>query len=147
MAEEKENITPQSAPVSAEEQLSERIRQLKESVSDEDAPITGSRTLRNILGGDVLWMFMRQQVWLFALIVLFTILYVAFRYQGQRDFITIDRLQKELLDAKYKALDSSSKLTEQSRESRVMDQLKNNKDSVLHVPDQPPYIINIEEHE
>jgi hypothetical protein len=54
-------------------------------------------------------------------------------------------LEKELLDAKYKALSSSSTLTEKCRESHVLDALKQNKDSLLHVADQPPYIINVAE--
>jgi hypothetical protein len=78
-------------------------------------------------------------------IVIFAIIYVAFRYQCQQDLITIDKMEKELLDAKYKALSSSSTLTEMCRESHVLDALKQNKDSLLHISDQPPYIINIPE--
>jgi hypothetical protein len=59
--------------------------------------------------------------------------------------IAIDKMEEELLDAKYKALSSSSTLTEKCRESHVLDALKNNKDSLLHIADQPPYIIKIEE--
>ena len=63
----------------------------------------------------------------------------------QKDLIEIDQLQKELQDAKYKALSSSSQITEKSRESNVLEMLKNNKDSVLHIATQPPYIINVPE--
>jgi hypothetical protein len=59
--------------------------------------------------------------------------------------LTIDKLEKELLDAKYKALSSFSTLTEKCRESHVLDALKQNKDSLLHIADQPPYIINVAE--
>ena len=59
--------------------------------------------------------------------------------------LTIDRLENDLKDAKYKALSSSSTLTEKCRESHVLDVLKQNKDSLLHQADQPPYIIQIEE--
>jgi hypothetical protein len=55
----------------------------------------------------------------------------------------IDKLQKELKDAKYKALSSSSQLTERSRESKVLEILQNNKDSVLKIANQPPYIIDV----
>ena len=57
----------------------------------------------------------------------------------------IDKLEKEVLDAKYKALSCSSTLTEKCRESKVLEALKQNKDSLLHVADQPPYIINVPE--
>ena len=79
------------------------------------------------------------------LIVIFSIIYVAFRYQCQQDMIAIDKMEKELLDAKYKALSSSSTLTEKCRESHVLEALKANKDSMLHISDQPPYIIYIPE--
>jgi hypothetical protein len=102
--------------------------------------------LRTILGGDFLTAEMvRKQIWLVVLMVFFTIIYVASRYQCQQDLIAIDKLEKELLDAKYKALSSSSTLTEMCRESHVLDALKQNNDSLLHISDQPPYIINIPE--
>ena len=128
------------------EQAKETIRKIKETVKEEDPKLSSSLTLRTILGGDFLTAEMvRHQIWLIVLIVLFAIVYVAFRYQCQQDMIAIDKMEKELLDAKYKALSSSSTLTEKCRESHVLDALRNNKDSVLHIADQPPYIINIPE--
>ncbi|MBO7129408.1 MAG: hypothetical protein J6W05_06520 [Prevotella sp.] len=128
------------------EQAKETIRKIKETVKEEDPKLSSSLTLRTILGGDFLTAEMvRHQIWLIVLVVLFAIIYVAFRYQCQQDMIAIDKMEKELLDAKYKALSSSSTLTEKCRESHVLDALRNNKDSVLHVADQPPYIINVEE--
>ena len=60
-------------------------------------------------------------------------------------FNQIDKLEKELEDAKYKALSSSSALTERCRESHILEMLRANKDSLLHPSEQPPYIINIPE--
>ncbi len=77
--------------------------------------------------------------------MVFTIVYVAFRYQCQQDMIAIDKLENELKDAKYKALSSSSTLTERCRESHVLELLKNRNDSLLRPSDQPPYIINVPE--
>lgn len=65
----------------------------------------------------------------------------------KKSLIEIDRLKKELQDAKYKALSSSSQITEKSRESKVLEELRANKDSLLHMSTQPPYIINIPENE
>ena len=130
----------------AKEKLKETIQKIKESASEEDPGPSSQVSLRTILGGDLLTTeIVRSQIWLFVLIVGFAIIYVAFRYQCQQDMIAIDKMEKELLDAKYKALSSSSTLTEKCRESHVMDALRNNKDSVLHVAGQPPYIINIPE--
>jgi GTP-binding protein HflX len=58
-------------------------------------------------------------------------------------FNKIDKLENELKDAKYKALSSSSSLTERCRESQVLRTLRENHDSLLHISTQPPYIINI----
>ena len=128
------------------DQTKDTSRKIKDTVKEEDPKLSSSLTLRTILGGDFLTAEMvRHQIWLIMLIVLFAIVYVAFRYQCQQDMIAIDKMEKELLDAKYKALSSSSTLTEKCRESHVLDALRNNKDSVLHVADQPPYIINIPE--
>ena len=128
------------------EQTKETIRKIKETVKEEDPKLSSTLTLRTILGGDFLTAEMvRHQIWLIMLIVLFAIVYVAFRYQCQQDMIAIDKMEKELLDAKYKALSSKSTLTEKCRESHVLDALKSNKDSLLHVSDQPPYIINVPE--
>ena len=56
-------------------------------------------------------------------------------------------MERELKDVRYRALTTSSLLTERCRESRVLDLLKNNKDSLLHIADQPPYIITVEDNE
>lgn len=128
------------------EQAKKAIQLIKEKASEEDPKLTPALTLRTILGGDFLTADMvRRQIWLFVLMVVFCIAYVAVRYQCQQDLLTIDKLENELMDAKYKALTSSSTLTEKCRESHVLDALKQNKDSLLHIADQPPYIINIPE--
>ena len=128
------------------EQTKDTIQKIKETVKEEDPKLSSTLTLRTILGGDFLTAEMvRRQIWLIMLIVLFAIVYVAFRYQCQQDMIAIDKLEKEVLDAKYRALSCSSTLTEKCRESHVLEALKQNKDSLLHVADQPPYIIYIEE--
>ncbi len=128
------------------EQTKKTIQKIKEQAKEEDPKLTPALTLRTILGGDFLTADMvRRQIWLFLLMVVFTIVYVAFRYQCQQDMIAIDKLEKELLDAKYKALSSSSTLTEKCRESHVLEALKENRDSLLHIADQPPFIINVPE--
>ncbi len=129
---------------SKEQKALSRLKEIKASVSEDDSTPVGTLTLRKILGGDILSTdMMRRNIWLFVLVVFFAVVYVAFRYQCQQDMIQIDRMERELKDAKYKALSSSSTLTERSRESQVLRVLQQNHDSLLHVSDQPPYIINI----
>ena len=130
----------------SDEVLQETLKIIKETASEEDPKPSQQLTLRTILGGDMLTTQMvRSQIWLFVLIVFFSIVYVAFRYQCQQDLLTIDRLEGELKDAKFKALSSSSTLTEKCRESHVLDLLKQSNDSLLHQADQPPYIIEVPE--
>ena len=128
-----------------EESFKEAIA--KQAIEDE-APLSSSFTLRKILGGDILTaQVIRRQIWLIVLVVFFIIIYISNRYSIQQDMIEIDQLQEELQNAKYKALSSSSQITERSRESNVLKMLQNNKDSVLHIATQPPYIINVPENE
>ena len=143
--------TPKQETPKEEPQLQEAPQaSLKEVIAkqaiEEEASGSSSFTLRKILGGDILTaQLIRRQIWLVILIVFFVIIYISNRYNIQNDIIELDKLQKELQDTKYKALSTSSQITEKSRESNVLDMLKNNKDSVLHIATQPPYIINIPE--
>lgn len=124
----------------------ETLKEIGKNVSEDDTMPTGTVTLRKVLGGDILSTeLVRRQVWLFLLIVVFIVVSVAFRYQCQQDMIQIDKLEKDLKDARYKALESASTLTEKCRESHVLNILRANQDSTLHTSDQPPFIINTEE--
>lgn len=117
----------------------------KQAIEEEESG-SASFTLRKILGGDILTaQIIRKQIWLFMLIVVFIIIYISNRYSIQKDLIELDQLQKELQDTKYKALSTSSQITEKSRESNVLNMLKHSKDSTLHIATQPPYIINVPE--
>ena len=137
---------PADAASSGDHDLKETLKKIKESASEEDPKPSSQLNLRTILGGDLLTSEMvRSQIWLFVLIVAFSIVYVAFRYQCQQDMLTIDKMEQQLKDAKFRALSSSSRLTEKCRESHVLEILKQNKDSLLHQADQPPYIIEVPE--
>ena len=130
----------------AQETIKETLEKIKQTASEEDPNPSGKLNLRTILGGDLLTTQMvRSQIWLFIMIVAFSLVYVAFRYQCQQDMIKIDKLEERLRDAKFKALSASSTLTAKSRESHVLEILKQNKDSLLHQADQPPYIIEVPE--
>lgn len=115
-----------------------------ENTREDDNLLTANLTLRKILGGDILnAQFVRRQIWLFVLIAGFMLLYVSNRYSCQKELLQIDQLTEELKDAKYRALSSNSLVTEKCRESHILEMLKNNADSTLHIPNQPPYIINV----
>ena len=138
--------TPKEEPQQQEAPQASLKEVLAKQAIEEEASGSSSFTLRKILGGDILTaQIIRRQIWLVILIVFFVIIYISNRYNIQNDIIELDKLQKELQDTKYKALSTSSQITEKSRESNVLDMLKNNKDSVLHIATQPPYLINIPE--
>ncbi|WP_240048125.1 MULTISPECIES: FtsL-like putative cell division protein [Prevotella] len=138
----------------AEEKERERIEQERETLKaaiaeqarEDEQPASANFTLKKILGGDILYAhLLRNNIWLIILMVAFIIVYISNRYSVQKDLIEIDRLTLELEDAKYRALSSSSQLTERTRESHVLEILKTNKDSVLKMSSRPPFIINVPE--
>ena len=105
------------APTKEEPSLKEVIQ---EQAREDEETLTSSITLRKILGGDFLTASMlRRQIGIILIIVAFVIVYISNRYSCQQNLLEIDKLNKELLDAKYKALSSSSMLTEKCRESKV----------------------------
>lgn len=121
---------------------------IRQQAIEDELPLTKNVTLGKILGGEMLnTQFLRQQIWVIVLITLFIIVYISNRYKCQQNLIKIDNLQSELEEAKYRALSSSSDLTQQTRESKVLERLHNDKDSTLHIPTQPPYIITIPNQE
>ena len=119
---------------------------IAEQAREDEQPQSSNFTLRKILGGDILSAhILRNNIWLIIVIVGFIIVYISNRYSVQKYLLEIDKLNTELEDAKYRALSSSSQLTEKSRESHILELLKNRTDSVLKMSDRPPYIINVPE--
>ena len=138
---EKDNINVEENQNSVVSELKEAI---KEQAIEEEKPQSSNFTLRKILGGDFLSSEMlKKQIWVIILIAMFTLVYVSNRYSCQKDLLRINELNIKFEDAKYKALASSSQLTELCRESNVLNMLKNNNDSTLHIATQPPLIIEI----
>ena len=141
---------PQDTPTDEESEEKAEFHTFKEVLNEQaredEEPMSNNFTLRKILGGDILSAkMMRSQIWLIIIIVLFVIVYISNRYSVQKNLLEIDNLNKELQDVKYKALSSSSQLTEKSRESHVLELLKQNNDSTLKMPEQPPFIIEVKE--
>ena len=117
---------------------------IRETATEDELPLSKNITLRKILGGDILnTTVIRKQIWVIVIVVIFIIVYISNRYKCQQNMIKIDRLTRELKDAKYRALSSSSELTQQTRESKVLEKLRGDKDSILHISKQPPYIIYV----
>lgn len=121
-------------------------RIVQEIAREDERPMSSNFTLKKILGGEFLKAkIIKQYKWLIVIIVGFVIVYVSNRYSCDQKRIKISKLNKELEDAKFRAMTTTSELTKISRESNVLQMLQNCKDSVLHIPNQPPYIINVPE--
>lgn len=130
------------------EEETESDKKLRKAIADQaredERPHSSNFTLAKILGGDILTaQTLRNNIGLMLLIVGFIVVYITNRYKVQKDLLEIDKLNTELEDAKYKALSISSTLTEKSRESHVLESLKNGPDSALRQSDRPPYIIEV----
>ncbi len=130
-----------------EQQLQETLKKIQETAQDSDTRPGQQLTPKSVLGGDFLTAgFMWSQVGVILLVVVFTLVYIGFRYQCQQDMVAIRKLEIQLKDAKNKALAASSTLTERCRESHVLEMLRQNNDSLLHIADQPPYVIQVPEN-
>lgn len=145
-----EAVTPLTEEEEKEKEEKEEVQKIKaaieEQAREDEQPQSSNFTLRKILGGDILSArLLRNNIWLIITIVFFTIVYISNRYSVQKYLIDIDKLRNELDDAKYRALSSSSQLTEKTRESHILEILKTRKDSVLKMSDRPPYIIDVPE--
>lgn len=123
------------------------LQKMKNRANEADeAPSSGLR-LRDIVGGDYLWMIARNQIWLIVLIVVITTAYIAVRYQCQQDAIDISVLEKQLNDARFKALSSSSNLTKASRSTNIQEGLREKGDTTIRVSQHPAFIVEVPEKE
>ena len=145
-----DELTPSAEQAEKKEEKPQQstAEAMKNQAREDESSQSVNFSLYKILGGD--WLttdFLRRQILLILLIAAICMVYINNRYRCQKDMLEIDQLNTDLVDAKYKALSSSSELTEMCRESNVLKELQNNKDSVLRIPKQPPYIIPVpQEH-
>lgn len=136
----------QTPPINIE---NEAIQQIDSDQKENPQKGTSSGlSLKSILGGDFLTSdFLRRQIPLLVLVVIFTIIYISNRYSSQQELIEIDNLKKQLIDIKYDALTLSSELTEKTRQSRIedfvaqQDSLKAEEGPIIGTATNPPYKI------
>lgn len=120
------------------------LKSLRELTSERDAP-RRRITLHSILGGDILqgeWV--RRNVGLIVLLVVFALVYVGNGYVSQQEVIEIDRLRRQVDSARNIALIRSSEFMESSRQSYIEEALKARGDSTLEISTVPPYVIKID---
>ncbi len=119
---------------------------IRKTAVEEEHPNSSQFTLRKILGGDILnAKQVKAQVGVILLITVFMLVYISNRYRCQSAQIEIAQLEQELQDIQKKSLSMSSELTELTRETNVLQKLKENKDTTLKALEQPPFYIEVEE--
>lgn len=142
-----EEVTSQSEepkPVSSvlgNKTIEDVIQREAKEEQDTSSPFSISKTL----GGVIIARAVQRQIGLVLLVCVFLIIYISNRYICQKKLVEIDKLETKLVDARFKATVCTSQLTEKSRESNVMGLLYNYGDSTLAIPQDPPYLIRVEE--
>ena len=82
---------------------------VKERATEGDSKPNAATNLRSIINGDMLnAKVVRNQIGVFFLITFFVFIYISNRYACQRNLVKINKLTKELTDAKFRALSPAS---------------------------------------
>lgn len=136
-----DSASSSAAGVLGQKTIEDVIQHEAKEEQDTSSPFSISKTL----GGVIIAKAVQRQMGLVLLISAFLIIYISNRYVCQKKMVEIDRLEKRLVEARYKATVCTSNLTEKSRESNIMGLLYNYGDSTLAIPQDPPYLIRIEE--
>lgn len=85
----------------------------------------GGNVLKSILNGNWLtWDMISRQRILILLIAILVIGYIDNRYRSEQERAKVARLQKEVISKRYEDLEVSAHLVEMSRQSHVIERLK-----------------------
>lgn len=117
------------------------IRREAKEEQDTTSPFSISKTL----GGVIIARAFQKQIGLVLLVCAFLIIYISNRYVCQKRMVEIAKIESQIVDARYKATVCTSILTEKSRESHIMKLLYQYGDTALTIPNEPPYLIRVEE--
>lgn len=146
---QQEELTETTPPDSVGEETKKKQRSDDEETlaamkkfTDEDD--MGEISFKSIIGGDFLMSkFVMKQVLFVMFCVILMIIYTGNRYDSQQDIILIDSLRHHLQDVKYNVLTQSSELMNMTRQSNIERRLSETKDSMLHNPVTPPFLIMV----
>lgn len=117
---------------------------IKERVALEDKALEERPkiTLKDVASGEALgreWL--QRQIPFILFLVMIALFYINNRFTYEAQLRDIDRLKKELIDAKYESLTVSEELMQMSRQSYVIDKLRE-QGSNLEVSTEPAVVIN-----
>ncbi len=136
---QKDKHTPEDEKTLQESNRSKLFSSLLSEDEERRPEIGQLKDLLHMLSIDGKWF--REQIGVICLIVAGVIVYITNRYQAQQEMLEEDRLRKELLDWKYRSITRSSELTFRTRQTNVMDKLRENGDSTLLPGKTAPYIL------
>ena len=112
----------------------------EEAKETDDQPVS-SFSLSRTLGGAIVAKVVQKQIGLVLVVTVFLIIYITNRYVCQQQIVKIDKLERQLVEIRFKATVATSELTERSRESNIINMLEAKGDSTLTMPTTPPYIL------
>ncbi len=147
VAEEVQQEQPEvkAAPKSSGMLRGKTIEQIVEREAREEQDTMSPFSISRTLGGVIIARIFHNQIGLVLFIGLFLIIYISFGYVCQKRLTEIERLEMRLKQARYKATISHSRLTEMSRESNIISRLAQYGDSTLTIPNEPPFLIKVNE--
>ena len=120
-----------------------RMQTWRQWIIDDDVKFN-KQMMMNLLNGISLVAFLRQN-WLFVtLLMIFMMIYVSLGYHHRNLMIENDKLNRELLDRRYKALTRSSELRERTLGSKIENQLQ---DSTIQTSTDAPFELPVTSEE
>ena len=100
-----------------------------------------SGILNRVMGGEIFTSrIFTDNVWLLALIVLYSFIYVSNRYAFHQELHIISNLKEDVKILKYDILTRQSELSGKGRQSNVEKYVKES-ESELGIATQPPFLI------
>ena len=114
----------------------------EEVLENKDAVQRPKITLKDVASGEALgreWL--QRQIPFIIFLVMIALFYINNRFTHEAQLRDIDRLKRELIDAKYESLTVSEELMQMSRQSYVIDKLRE-QGSNLQVSTEPSVVIN-----
>lgn len=145
---EGEETAPQDDSNQSEAPRKKTIEEIiDENSVEEETQSPSDFSLRNALGGVLFLKMFRNQIPCIVVLALAIIAYITVRFQCQTLIIKADNIEKQIKKEHAKGIVFSAAITEKSRESRILEELKNKGDTTIVIPKEPPYKIQVPEEE
>ena len=120
-----------------------RAQSWRQWIIDDDVKFD-KQVLKDLVQGISFLSFLRRNWFFVVIIMIFFIAYVSLGYHHRNLMIENDKLNKELLDRRYKALTRSSELRERTLGSKIESQLQ---DSTIQASTDAPFELPVTDDE